>query len=275
MIQTGTISSQDGTSIFFREALVPNCTQAVVLVHGFAEHSGRYEHVMAALNDASISVMAIDLRGHGRSGGVQGHMESVDQYVEDIHTAVTVLKEKSQRSKIILMAHSMGGMVASHYAVTHPKELAGLVMSSPLMGIKVHIPTWKWVVGEVMANIKPFFQLKSTIDANDLTHDKAIVALYQKDDLNFHFVKAKWFSQIQTAIAEAQGFASRIQTPLLLQLSDPDRIVDAEKSREWFQKCQMPDRKQLVYSGFFHEIYNELEREKPIRDAIQWITTRK
>jgi lysophospholipase len=272
MVRTGSIKSHDGTAIFYYEAFVPNAIQTVVLVHGFAEHAGRYCHVTEALNQASISVLAIDLRGHGQSGGEQGHMDSIDQYVEDVHAGVKFAKQQTGAAKVILMAHSMGGLVASHYAMAHPKELAGLILSSPLMGIKVAIPAWKKIVGELMATFHPLFRLKSTINADDLTHDKAMADIYRNDSRIFHFVRARFFSQLQMAIEEAQGFAPKIQIPLLMQLSDPDHIVDGEKSRRWFEKCQMADRKEIVYGGFFHEIYNELDRNRPIRDATEWIT---
>jgi lysophospholipase len=107
-----------------------------------------------------------------------------------------------------------------------------------------------------------------------LTHDLKQVARYEEDPLIFHHVAARWFTEIQKAYEEAIHIAPHLKIPLLLQLSNSDRIVDAQQSLLWYQKCTMLDRKQLIYDGFFHEIYNETECERPIKDAINWLKIR-
>ena len=84
-------------------------TAAVLVVHGFAEHVGRYEHVAAKLTEAGYLVHAYDLRGHGRSSGTRGHMESLDGLLADLGVAHGDLAAAHPDLPIVLLGHSIGG----------------------------------------------------------------------------------------------------------------------------------------------------------------------
>jgi alpha-beta hydrolase superfamily lysophospholipase len=229
---------------------------------------------MAALSAARFSVVAIDLRGHGYSEGKRGYIDSMQQYLDDVDAAVEHAKAEFGFDRVILLAHSMGALVATHYANAYQSKLLGLALSCPLMGIKVKVPLWKAKLGEVMSTYMPSFKLASTIDAADLTHDVKKADVYRQDSLIFHHVTARWFSEILKSQEESLHFAPALKLPLLLQLSDPDKIVDSEQSKVWYDLCKMKDKTQLIYKGFFHEIYNETERQKPISDMVDWLKDR-
>lgn len=274
MTKASFIESRDGCQLFFRERHVEQAVSTVVLVHGFAEHSGRYGHVMDALEKAQINVVACDLRGHGKSPGKRGHIDSFSQYIDDVKATVDFAKQKYKVKKVALMAHSMGALVATHYAEQYQQNLCALVLSSPLFGIRGDVPKWKRLVGHLMSKYYPSFSLSSAIQGCDLSHDSKQVARYDQDPLIFHHVAARWFTEVQKAYEEAKHIAPHLKIPLLLQLSNTDRIVDDQQSLLWYKKCSMLDRTQLVYDGFFHEIYNETECERPIKDAVNWLKTR-
>ncbi len=266
------ISSRDGTKLFTQSALVPKPDRVVVLVHGFAEHIGRYAELIERLNRANMSVLGLDLRGHGRSHGKRGYIDSLEQYGEDLDAAVKHARQKTGVNQITLVAHSMGGLVASCYAAHNPQNLAGMVLSSPLIAIAVKVPYWKAQVGRVMSSVLPWFSLPNTLDAKVLTHDLAKVRAYEQDPLIFHHVTARWFEQVTGFREQALQLASQIQTPLLLQLSAEDYVVDFEASKQWFERLTGVDCTLKIYEGFYHEIYNEVRREEPIRDMLQWLT---
>jgi alpha-beta hydrolase superfamily lysophospholipase len=235
MQPTDWISSRDGTKLFTQSAFVPNPDRVVVLVHGFAEHIGRYTEVIEALNKANMSVLGLDLRGHGRSHGKRGYIDSLEQYGEDLEAAIEHAKKKTGVKKVAILAHSMGGLVASCYAAHNPQNLSGLVLSSPLIAIAVKVPYWKSQLGKLLSNCMPGFALKNTLDPKLLTHDPIKVRAYEEDPLVFQDVRARWFEQVTGFKDQAMKLAAQIQTPLLVQLSAEDYIVDYEASRQWFE----------------------------------------
>ena len=274
MAKASFIESRDGYQLFFRERMVESAASTVVLIHGFAEHSGRYGHVMDALEAAQINVLACDLRGHGKSQGKRGYIDSFSQYIDDVKAAVDFAKKKYKVKKIALMAHSMGALIATHYAAQYEQNLCALVLSSPLFGIRGDVPKWKTVTGRLMSRYYPSFSLANSIRGCDLTHDVKLASSYDQDPLIIHHVAARWFTEVQKAYEEARHIPPHLKIPLLLQLSNMDRIVDDQQSVQWYQKCAMPDKKKLIYDGFFHEIYNEIECARPIADAVNWLKTR-
>ncbi|MDQ6915666.1 MAG: lysophospholipase, partial [Actinomycetota bacterium] len=112
----------------------PDPQRIVVLVHGYGEHVGRYEHVAAALVERGAEVWGLDHAGHGRSEGERALLLDLDGAVADVHQVVTRAREARPGLPVAMVAHSMGGSLGTRYAELHPGQLAGLVLSGPLLG---------------------------------------------------------------------------------------------------------------------------------------------
>lgn len=274
MIETGNFSSHDGTKLFFRAPSSNSSDSTVIVVHGFAEHSGRYREILNALHQKGYGSLAFDFRGHGHSEGRRGYIERFDDYLKDLDAAVAFAKTRNKNQKIILLAHSMGGLVASHFAAWKPDLIDGLVLSSPLFGIRIQVPAWKKRLGALMSKYWPAFGLSNTIDEKQLTHDQEKAEAYRSDPLIFHHVTARWFEEITVATQNSLEIAQRLKQPFLLQLSGDDRIVSYDKSCEWYEKNLSSDKSLRVYADFYHEIYNEKNRNEPVTEFLSWLSMR-
>lgn len=268
---TGTIRTRDGIDLFYRLRPIERAGAVAIVVHGFAEHSGRYGHVFDWLNRTGFNVLSFDLRGHGYSKGRRGYIDSFEQYVSDLDTLVLFARRKFPNERLFLIGHSMGGLVALHYVHQSPEHVDGLVGSSPFLGFRIHVPAWKRALGTLMSWIMPGFKMPNEIVASDLTHDRAKAMEYAQDDLIFHHACARWYRSVVLALRQAHGFAPELKLPIYLQLAGDDRIVDTQAARLYAQKCQSSDKTVKEYADFFHEIYNETERERPLEDMSNWL----
>ncbi len=270
-METGKILSQDNFNLFYRRSECKKSKMTVVIVHGFAEHSGRYGHVMSLLNGAGMSAYALDLRGHGYSDGKRGYIDKLDDYINDIDAIINHAKKSHPKQKIVLLGHSMGGLAATLYASHHGNKIDALVLSCPLFAIKVRVARWKANLGKVMSHLLPAFEMSNQINANILSHDIKMVKDYEQDPLIFHTVTARWFDEVIHVTPRLKEAAKNIKVPLFEQLGTDDRIVDFETAYHWFDTCETPQKTRILYDGLFHEIYNELERKKTLTDLVNWL----
>lgn len=246
----------------------------MLLVHGFAEHSQRYGHVIQVLNDAGFSTAAIDLRGHGSSEGSRGFVAEFSEYLEDIETGCQIAAKHLGEAPLFLLGHSMGGLAVCHYAAQNPEGLAGIILSCPALAFAVQIPGWKRILGEVMSKYIPHLSIPSGVQAQFLSHDTEVVAAYEKDPMIFNAARARWYTETvntQQAVLESGDY---MNVPLLLQLGGDDRIVDSNVSASFYETYRGEDKSLHVYEGFYHEIYNETKREKPLEDLKKWLLNR-
>src|SRR5690348_7450490 len=143
MIETGNFTGKGGLRLFWRAYPAEEGRIPVVVIHGFAEHSGRYNEILQELHLNGFGALAFDLRGHGHSEGKRGFIERFDDYVDDLNAAVEFALQRFKSNKVIILAHSMGALVSTQFAHKTPEKILGMVLSSPLFGIKIEVPRWK------------------------------------------------------------------------------------------------------------------------------------
>lgn len=270
-METGHILSTDNTELFYRYLTKHNPLGSVLIVHGYAEHSGRYGHVMDLLHQQGLAVYAVDLRGHGYSQGQRGYIDHIEQYLHDVDTLVNHIKHTYPAKPFYLLGHSMGGLVSTLYTAAHGPKVDALALSCPLYAIKVKVPYWKEALGKVMSEYWPRFAMSNLIDPNLLSHDPKMVEAYQHDPLVFQTVTARWFDEINHIGQRLNQASEQIHCPLLMQLATHDQIVDYQTAYQWFDACIAENKTRLVYDGYLHEIYNESKREKPLSDLCHWL----
>jgi alpha-beta hydrolase superfamily lysophospholipase len=274
------LRTPDGLALVCEHHLRPDthARAEIVIVHGYAEHAGRYAELVAALTAAGFACHLIELRGHGRSGGVRGYVRRFDDYLDDLDLFLRQLDEiqppGSSAVPRILVGHSLGGLISLAYVLRRPEAFAALAVSSPFLYPAIKAPAFKVWLASLVARLAPTRLMKSEIASRWLSHDPAVVAAYDRDPLVFKTLSPHWFFEIRQAQEDILARAGEIRLPALFLLGDGDRIADPARSRQVFERLGSAEKQLVVYPGFFHEILNEVERARVVQDLLGWLDQR-
>lgn len=266
----------DGLRLHWRSAAPPRPRAACVLVHGLGEHTGRYAHVSSHLVQQDLATWVFDLRGHGLSEGLGGHVDSFGDYLEDLRTILGLAADRHPGMPLFLLGHSMGGLVALRHAQTRPRGLQGLVLSSPLLGIAPasRPGAARALLGRLASALLPRLRLATNVDPSHLSRDPAVGAAYARDPLVGRRVSARWFTSVAGAMAEACAAAPPAELPVLLMAAGDDRLADTEAARRFASATPARWLELQVWDGFYHELLNAPERDAVLLRVSGWIAGR-
>ena len=263
-MQTSFIQSRDGTRI--RIGKSGDGARHVLLVHGLAEHMGRYDHVVEALTGAGFAVTAVELRGHGESEGKRGHVDRWEQYLDDVRAAAETID-----GPVVLLGHSMGGLVALDLAIDGLSNgIEALVLSDPNVAVAIEAPAVKVMGAKVLSRLLPRLSLANELDATLICRNQPVVDKYLEDPLVYSTITPRWFTEMLLSQKRVVANATHYETPLLMLLGEGDAICDwkasAALARNWGGKAHT-----ITYPELFHEIFNEVEGEQVIQDMLTWL----
>jgi lysophospholipase len=250
--------------------------KVIVVQHGFGEHSGRYQNLIAALEDEKASVYALDARGHGKTPGKRGHISDFNLYASDLAVLVQKARAENKGVPIFLLGHSMGALIATLAALKSEvaAELSGLILSSGAFKPALDtVQAIKKAVGTVLARFAPALTVPAGLNVNLISRDHAVVQAYINDPLVHGMISLKMGVDL-FAVGEALiEQASRITLPVLVFHGDADGIAQAQGSKEFFQALSSKDKTLKIYPGFYHETMNEplADRKQVLNDVVQWI----
>lgn len=270
----GWIEAADGTPLFVRryEPEEGPARGTLLVLHGASEHGGWYDHVARFLVARRWSVVIPDHRGHGRSGGPALHIRSFDQYLGDVDAVRERFAPDPRRT--VVAGHSMGGLLATRTVETRPESAAGLVLLSPLFGVRVHIPATTRFVGRILSVVWPRFRFRSRVDVEFTCRDPVVRRLRREDPLAHQSVTARWFFAMQAAIAEAWSSGGAVSLPLLVVQAGDDRIVDPQAARDWFARCGSADKEFVALAEHRHELHNEPDWRDTLTRLAAWLDAR-
>jgi alpha-beta hydrolase superfamily lysophospholipase len=236
----------------------------VVLVHGYGEHIGRYEHVAAALGERGAVVWGHDHAGHGHSEGERVLVPDFERLVDDLHGVVTAAREANPDLPVVMVAHSMGGMIGTRYAQRHPGELAGLVVSGPILGAPA-----------LMAALLALDEIPDVpIDPAVLSRDESVGEAYAADPLIWHGpFKRPTAAALTTVLLAIALDAPRLTVPVLWQHGAEDQLVPITETRRGIESLREAgaDIEEKVYPGARHEIFNEVNRDEVLADTAEFV----
>jgi lysophospholipase len=265
--------SKDGTQLYMASMVPAGAKAAVLVLHGYSDHALRYRNVMDALSQAGFAAHALDYRGHGRASGKRGFVANFADYTDDLTAALNRIRAASGTMPLFIIAHSHGALVAATLLASPsaPKDVAGLVLSSPYFRLRIVPTAFQLFQAKWVGKVLPSLAIKSPLTSDMLTHDKAFVAETDKDPLKHNIVTPRWFTESNAAQEALFRNASRFTLPLLVMPGGDDPVADPSGAKQFVESAGSKDKTLTVYPGMFHEIFNEVEKEKPIAEAVAWI----
>ena len=104
-----------------------------------------------------------------------------------------------------------------------------------------------------------------------LSHDPEAISDIEGDPLIYKTASARYFTESQSLMEEIKNKANQYKMPLLMLLAGDDLINDTEANKKWFEAYGGNNKTLKVYDGFYHEIFYEIGRKKPIFDFGDWV----
>lgn len=268
------ISTGDGRSLAVEHHSVDGARARLVLVHGYAEHRGRYRQLVEQLTAHGIECHLFDLRGHGQSDGIRGHVDRFDDYLDDLQRVVDTLP-RDDGLPTFLLAHSLGSLIALCYVRRNPSVFDAVAVSSPYLGPAFAVSPARLMLARALSVALPALRLESGLLPEWVSRDPEIVAAYRDDPHVFSTATPRWFVEVSAAQRDLIEHAQEIRTPALFLVAGSDRIADHRIALQLFPRLGTPaSAKELrEYPALYHEIFNEIPpaRAEVIRDLLSWL----
>jgi len=276
-IQDGWTESADSNRLFWRRHSAEGDARAVLLfVHGLAEHSGRYLHVLDHFANAGFDCWAHDYRGHGQSPGLRVHVGQFDEFLVDLTAARRLVREAQPDLPFFLVGHSQGGLIVLREALTHPQGLEGIVVSSPFLGMHPDAapPAPLHMVANIVSTFAPKLMFSKVAEPSALSRDPKVPEAYIADPLVSSTVSARWFTSVLAAHADTHARASTLSLPALIMQSGDDRVADPAATRSWVANAPSDLIDYVEWEGLYHEMFNEPEKEEVFTRVEAWLQER-
>jgi alpha-beta hydrolase superfamily lysophospholipase len=273
MYTTSILTTPDGESLVMLDAPQTNAHRLhgqVLLVHGLGEHMGRYQHVIQHLNNWGFAVRSYDQYGHGKSSGKHGCLPSPNRLLDDLARVMDdTRKHMASSTPLILLGHSMGGLVAARFVSLNIRPVDALVLSSPALGAKLK-PIEKLLLA-VLPAIVPNLAVANGLDPNKISHDPKVVKAYLADPLVHNKISPRLGKWIMDSGAATLQAASAWRVPTLLMFAGKDKLVDAGASRAFTGLAPKELLESTCYENLYHEIFNEVDSSAVFGELKSWL----
>ncbi|MEV5343513.1 lysophospholipase [Streptomyces sp. NPDC052676] len=249
-----------------REWPHPRPRYTVLVVHGYGEHSGRYADLAGVLTGHGAAVFGPDHMGHGRSAGERVVIEDFEDVVGDVHTVARLTRSAHPDVPMVMIGHSMGGLIAARYAQRYGAGLAALVLSGPVIG------TWE-TPARLLAHEAAHGEIPDIpISPAALSRDPAVAAAYAADPLVWHgpMKRPTLRAFVRTLEDVAEG-GDIGPLPLLWLHGDDDRLVPLAGSRTGVERLSGGARTERIFPGARHEVFHETNRAEAFAEVKAFV----
>jgi alpha-beta hydrolase superfamily lysophospholipase len=273
--RNSTLRAPDGETLVLNEWPL-SCGLAeravVVLVHGIGEHAGRYRHVAERLNDWGFAVRAADHYGHGASSGPRGGLPSVMRLVDDLALVVDDTRRAHPGVPLVLLGHSLGGLVAASFVARAVRKVDALVLSSP--GLDPGLGAFQKLMIALLSRVAPDLRVGNGLDDAYLSHDPAVVRAYRDDPLCHDRIGARLARFLADEGAVVQAAAPQWQVPTLLIYAGDDRLVKPVASHAFAAAAPASVLSATCFPALYHEIFNERDTTPVFGTLRRWLDER-
>lgn len=265
-------TASDGTPLWGSSWRAPAPRAVLSLVHDIGEHSGRYEETAWALNEAGLSLITFDLRGHGHSGGLRGHVAAYDSFLSDVDLLLQETARRCPGLPVFLYGQGLGGGIALNYCLRRRPPLAGAVVTSPWLAPREKVGRLQAIWRAALNRARPAATAARPPTPKQLSSDPAVAAAYRRDPLVHCRVSARLYHHAMEAGQLALERAAAFPLPLLLMHGESDRFASPFASQAF---CNMAPRCTFrFWPRQRHELHHEREREAVFAAITAWLDER-
>lgn len=275
--ESGRVTTDDQLELFWQSWAPPAPSGVLIIIHGLAEHGGRYRDTAEFFSANGWAVYACDLRSHGYSldppGAGRVHINRFTDYLLDVDALVKLAQKRHQGLPLYALGHSMGGLVTIRYVLLKPRVFAGAIVSSPALGTHPDFkpPFFLKLMVGILSRIAPRMRVKSDLDTQAISRDPAVVKAYIDDPLISSKVSTRWYSEIIKSMKIAHRDSSSLQTPMLVMQSGSDRLVDPGAAAKWAETTPQGLVETVLWEGLYHEMFNEPEKSRVRSRTLDWL----
>lgn len=247
----------------------------LVLVHGLAEHSGRYTNVVSHFVPRGYAVYGLDHQGHGKSPGLRCYANSFSDYPDDLEDFIEVVRQRHRGKPIFLLGHSVGATIAAAYLCRHPRgDVKGFISSAISLKPGKDISPLHIALARLLSKILPRMPV-SALSSASISSDLEVVKAYDEDPLVYRGkIRARTGAELLAMMQRLQGELKLIIVPMLALHGDADRLIDPDSSRLLYEEVGSEDKTLKLYPGFCHEVLNEPGRQPVLKDIQDWLEAR-
>jgi alpha-beta hydrolase superfamily lysophospholipase len=269
----GTIPGIQDVKIYYQYWIPTGAPRAVLLlVHGLGDHSSRFQTFVEYFGQRGFVIAALDLPGHGKSGGIPGYIAKFSDFLADLNIFLKQVQNDFHGNKIFLVGHSIGGTIATAYLIHHQNEFAGSVLSAPVLKPGASITRLQIMLARLLSVLLPKIGV-APIEGAAVSRVPEVVQAYIHDPLVYHGkISARLGAELlKTLQRDLPPHLSAITLPLLILYGSEDRLSNPAGSQLLFESVKSPDKTIVRYDGLYHEIFNEPEKTKVYADMEGWL----
>ncbi|MEJ6593990.1 lysophospholipase [Parasphingorhabdus sp.] len=265
-------SDAAGAKLHLQKWLPDDDPKAIILlVHGYAEHAGRYQYFAEHCVGKDYAVFAIDHWGHGQSDGTPGYVPDFSVFHDGVDELLACAKQDFPELPVMLVGHSMGGLISATYLLSEQSKFAACVLSGPAIKAAEEPSKFLKAISGFLSRFFPKIGVLE-LDPNGVSRDPQAVADYLADPLVYNGkMSARLAAEMLNNMTKIQENSEQISLPLLLLHGGKDSLAAAEGSMFLESHISSSVKTLTIYPELFHEIFNEPEKDKVLNDMTDWL----